>query len=135
RSPRRPPATAPTTMPTGPPAAAPITAPLVKPAPARLEPEFESLAIAGLTARLIANTPATNAGLRNFVVQVPMCPLQLLEPESGLALEGHFNRGSGSPPGDSGAIRRRIVAKSGTLRVCWETGTGLGGRTCGRPMY
>src|SRR5262245_20697923 len=100
-------------MPTGPPAAAPRRAPLVKPAPARLEPEFESFAIAGLTARGIANTPAISAGLRNFVVQVPMCPLPLLEPESGFALEGHFSRRSGSPPGDSRAIRRHIVAKSG----------------------
>src|SRR5262245_43110909 len=112
-----PPVTAPTTMPTGPPAAAPTSAPLANPAPARLEPEFESLAIAGLTARVIANTPATSAGLRNFVVQVPMCPLQLLEPESGFALEGHFNRRSGSPRGDSRAIRRHIVAKSGNGEI------------------
>src|SRR5688572_16088499 len=97
-------------MPIGPPAATPMIAPPVKPASPRFAAPsllFGDLAKAGFTARLIANTPATSAGLRNFVVQVPMFPLQLLRnPRAVLLSGGHFNAGSGSPSGAPRAIRR-----------------------------
>src|SRR5690349_13491447 len=113
------PTDAPMTAPTGPPAAAPTSAPLVNPAPPRLAPPFTGgVADAVLAAMLIARRPATNAGLRNLVVQVPMCPLQWLETRETSCSRGSFHdrigrslgRRAGGPLADRGKSWRGAQA-------------------------
>src|SRR5688500_2986217 len=98
------------TAPSGPAAAPPTMAPLVNPTPPRFEPLSGGLANAVFAAMLMANTPAISAGLRNLVVQVPMCPLQLLETREPFCSRGSLHdrirqpegRRAGDPPMDRG---------------------------------
>src|SRR5690242_10140064 len=118
------PTPAPTIMPTGPAAAPPMIAPLANPAPPRFAPpSIGGFAKAVFAARLIASRPAIIAGLRNLVVQVPICLLQCVK--SRFALEAYYAPGSGLASGRLRAGLRQIVANNGDIPDMQQKGTRL----------